>query len=69
MLAIDSEFLSCSVDVGFVLALPLHHGDLELDSVGVLTKSYLKIIFVSMAMVGGPIREINIHVQELWLKM
>jgi len=52
-LAIDSEFLSCSVDAGFVLALPLHHGDLELDSVGVSTKSYLKIISVGMAMVGG----------------
>jgi len=68
-LAIDKEFLSCSVDAGFVLALPLHHGDLELDSVGVSTKSYLKVIFVSMAMVGRPIREINIPVQELWLKM
>ena len=28
MLAIDGEFLSCSVDAGFILALPLHHGDL-----------------------------------------
>jgi len=34
-LVIVGEFLSCSVDIGFVLALPLHHGDLELDSVGV----------------------------------
>ena len=45
-LAIDGEFLSCSVDAGFVLALPLHHGDLELDSVGVSTKSYLKIMLL-----------------------
>ena len=34
-LAIVGKFLRCSVDAGFVLALPLHHGDLELDSVGV----------------------------------
>jgi len=27
-LAIDCEFLNC----GFILALPFHHGDLELDS-------------------------------------
>jgi len=41
-LAIVSEFLSCSVDGGFVLALPLHHGDL--DSVGVLTKDHIAIL-------------------------
>ena len=46
MLAIDGKFLSYSVDAGFVLALPLHHGDLELDSVGVSTKSYLKIMLL-----------------------
>jgi len=34
-LVIVGKFLSCSVDAGFVLALPLHHGGLELDSVGV----------------------------------
>ena len=28
-LAIDGEFLSCSADAGFILVLPLHHGDLE----------------------------------------
>jgi len=37
--------MSCSidttVDAGFVLALPLHHRDLELDSVGVLTKDHV----------------------------
>ena len=32
------------MDAGFILALPLHHWDLELDSVGVSTKSYLKIM-------------------------
>ena len=56
-LAIDREFLSCSMDAGF-LALPLHHGDLELDSVGVSTKSYnvkVSCYFGSMTMVGGPI--------------
>jgi len=37
MLAIVGEFLSCSVDAGFVPALPFHHRDLELDSVGVAT--------------------------------
>ena len=44
MLVIDGEFLRCSVGIGFILALPPHHGDLELDSVGVSTKSYLKIM-------------------------
>jgi len=33
--AIVGEFLSYSVDAGFILGLPFHHGDLELDSVGV----------------------------------
>ena len=40
-LAIVGEFLSCSVDAGFVLALPLHHGDL--DSVGISTKDHVAI--------------------------
>jgi len=49
-----NSFNSCSVDTGFILALPLHHRDLELDSVGVSTKSYLKImlLFGSMAIYG-----------------
>ena len=34
-LAIDREMFSGSVDAGFVLALPFHHGDLEPDCVGV----------------------------------
>jgi len=42
-LVIDGELISCSVDAGFVLSLPLHHKDLELDSVGVTRKSYMKI--------------------------
>ena len=30
--------LSGSVDAGFILALPVHHGDLEPDCVGVSTR-------------------------------
>jgi len=45
-LVINSEFLTCSVDLGFVLVLPLHHGDLEHDSVGVSTKNYQKIVLL-----------------------
>jgi len=56
--AIVGEFLSCSVDAGFVLALPLYHGDLELDSVGVA-------ILVAWPWLGGPICEIKVPVQEL----
>ena len=41
MLAIVGEFLSRSLDIGFVLALPIHHRGLELDSVRVLTKIML----------------------------
>jgi len=70
-LAIDGKFLSCSVNAGFILALPLHHGDLELDSVGVSMKSYLKLCcyFGSVVITGGPISKIKIPVQELLLKM
>jgi len=64
MLAIVGKFLSCSVDAGFVLALPLHHGDL--DSVGDSTKDHVAIL---VAWLGGPICEIKIPVQELRLKM
>jgi len=48
------EFLSWSVDAGFVLALPLlHHGDLiELDSVGVSTKDHVAIL-VAWPWLGG----------------
>ena len=73
--------LTYSLDTGFVLALPLHHGDLELDSAGVSTKFLvlylLKIMlllsFGSMAiiikiMVGGPVHEINTCART-WLKM
>ena len=41
---IVGKFLSCSMDAGFVLALPLHHGDFELDSVGVSTKDHVAVI-------------------------
>ena len=36
-LAIDREMFSSSVNVGFVLALSFHHGDLEPDCVDVST--------------------------------
>ena len=38
---IVGEFPSYSVDAGFVLALPLHHGDL--DSVGISMKDHVAI--------------------------
>ena len=62
MLTIVGEFLSCFVDAGFVLALPLHHGDL--DSAGVSTKDHVAIL-VAWPWLGGPIWEIKIPVQEL----
>ena len=36
--SLDQEMFSVSVDAGFVLALPSHHGDLEPDCVGVSTR-------------------------------
>ena len=36
--SLDREMSSGSVDAGFVLALPFHHGDLESDCIGVSTK-------------------------------
>ena len=66
-LAIVGKFLSCSVDAGFVLALPLHHRDLELDSVGVSTKDHVAVL-VAWPGLGGPICEIKIPIQELRLK-
>jgi len=57
-----------AVDSGFVLALPLHHGDLELDSVGVSMKDHVAVL-VAWLWLGGPICEIKIPVQELRLKM
>jgi len=53
------------MDAGFVFVLPLHHGDLELDSVGVSTKK----LCCYMPWLGGPICEIKIPVQELRLKL
>ena len=35
--SLDREMCSASVDVGFILALPFHHGDLEPDCVEVST--------------------------------
>ena len=56
MRSIVGEFLSWSVDVGFLLVLPLHHGDLELDSVRVSTKSYVAICHGGW---GGYLRDKN----------
>jgi len=64
ILAIISEFLSWSVDAAFVLALPLHHGDLELDNVRVSTKNHAAIL-IAWPWLGGPICKIKIPAQEL----
>ena len=55
-LAIDREMFSGSVDAGFVLALPLHHGGVEPDSVGVSTE-------------GGAYVRDKIPLQDFALKM
>ena len=57
-LAIVGEFLNCSVDAGFVLVLPLHHRDLELDSVGVA------ILVAWLWLGGGAISQIKILIEE-----
>ena len=59
-LAIDREMFSGCVDVGFVVALPFHHRDLEPDCVGVSTRG------------GGGgelMRGIKIPLQDFVLKM
>jgi len=60
-LAIDGEFLSCSVDAGSVLALPRGSWTWQCGS-------FDEDHFGRMAIDWGPIREIEIPVQELWLK-
>ena len=65
---IIGEFLNWSVDAGFVLALPLHQEDLELDSVGVSTKDHVAIFVAWPWLGGGAICEIQIPGQELRLK-
>ena len=57
-LAIDGKFLSCSMDAGFILALPQGPWTWQ-------CRSFNKDHFGRMAMVGGPICEIKIPVQEL----
>jgi len=69
MLVIIGKFLSWSVDASFVVAFPLHHRDLELDSVGVSMKDHVAILVTWPWLGGGPICEIKIPVQELRLKM
>ena len=39
--SLNREMFSGSVDAGFILALPLHHGDLEPDCAGVSTRGGL----------------------------
>ena len=56
-LAIDREMFSGSVDTGFVRELPFHHGDLEPDCVGVLTRK------------GGAYARDKIPPQDFVLKM
>jgi len=60
--SIDGKFLSCSMDTGFVLVLPRGPWTWQ-------CRSFDENHFGRMAMVGGPIRKIEIPVQELWLKM
>ena len=58
------------MDAGFFLAFPLHHGDLELDSVGIFRRKIMLLFLVAWPyMVGGPMREMKIPMQEVWLKM
>ena len=57
MLVIVGEFLSWPVDAGFILALPLHHEDLELDSVGVSTKDHVAVLCVCVCV--GYLRDEN----------
>jgi len=46
-LGIDGEFLSCSVDAGFILALSLHHRDLAVK------KFRLKIMLLAICGLGA----------------
>ena len=62
MLAIDGEFISCSMGDGFILVLPPGPWTWR-------CRSFNEDHFGRMAMVGGPICGIKIRVQELWLKM
>jgi len=58
-LVIVGEFLSWSVDAGFVLALPLNHGDHEPDSVGVSTKDHVAILVAWPWLGGGCLQDKN----------
>jgi len=48
--------------------LPLSHGDLELDCVGVSGKDYVAVLVAGPGL-GGPVCEIKIPVQKLQRKM
>jgi len=60
-LVIDGEFFSCSVEAGFILALPFHHGDLA------VWEFWLTIML--LVVYGWAYVRDKIPVQELWLKM
>ena len=51
-LVINREMFSGSVDAGFVLGLPFHHGDLEPDCVGVLTVELDQKVYLGGALEG-----------------
>ena len=53
MPAIDRGMFSGSVDAGFILVLPFHHGDLEPDCVGVSMRGGGGLCTGSLKMQGG----------------
>ena len=63
--ACNRQRICWSVDAGFVLALPLRHRDLELDSVGVSNSMKAHVaILLTWPWLGGLLRD-KIPVQEL----
>ena len=77
-LVIIGELLSCSMDAGFVLALPLHHGDLELDCVGVAISlaqpwlwgaSLTKVILVLYESTVNSANQYSLDCLSVWLTL
>ena len=69
--SLDREMFSGSVDAGFVLALPFHHGDIEPDCVGVSTREGELIsarLCVKNVYVGGLMCEGGRICRTLWYK-
>ena len=71
--SLDREMFSGSVDAGFVLALPFHHGDLEPDCVTVLTRDKntparlcAKNAGVAYARGGAYLRDTTVYIST-WL--